>query len=724
MAVSFGMLGILLMLDVCFIVNFFFVRALRRRTDHAVAKQHVDHTEESEKPQFQLFSRNQQDFAFAWIFGTVRLDPLKVKTFPGWRPLPFRIGILTTCMFVILGTVLLSPEVITSHMTGVSGGSLNANMCVAEDKEEGLDELRSQLLDMTHLEEARRQHRAMVDFHAALVNDTALYGIEPFDCPSKGRVSGKKSDWDQPGPFFPGYCGEALEAAIEAAKERQCTQEVCDCPTLPDTTVFKIAGLADKKFCGEVCISVPYPCPGHTTDQEAEIQDYRYEQYKTAEKQRSRIPYSFPTSVSEDVQSTAMETAEKILRQVDIASYIYIGYSCLAMFFPTPLVLFRMPHWVTLKQFLFGVQKPFFIVSVVAVWWGLEYFENLWLSPDIRLFLNNVRVGDPCFVNTGYLVERQEVLNQVCQDLIPLEPQWNASALTANDVLTEISHFVQDCGCDYPNKHLSNWTANFGSSNLKSIGFNQSFRTCSEGYCFSPSPWPDMDYLGNSTICFNQTEARKLVLEAPHQTETDWHNLLIASGFLATLVVKIAVANFGLSLLSLADPFVICNGQFLCMPHDFGMEVRDHGQRERLDIMTNEALKSDVLYKWFESKHWALFYIGLSKSIFWGFLVHLSLFNLLTSVYDELDPEASLSQTIDNRDMNVLTGCMSLAAFVFLVGIYCIWQLRIPPRSRMEDVLERKRSERQDETGNDTALADEESDLRDDCISPPMFRHQ
>ena len=62
-------------------------------------------------------------------------------------------------------------------------------------------------------------------------------------------------------------------------------------------------------------------------------------------------------------------------------------------------------------------------------------------------------------------------------------------------------------------------------------------------------PDDSMEFFGNSTICTNGTQARKLVLESAPDSHMDWWDLWVASGFLAILVVKFAVANYGLALM-------------------------------------------------------------------------------------------------------------------------------------------------------------------------------
>lgn len=498
MPVSLGMLSILLMLDICFIVNYFMVRAFRKWTDRVAqreAQAAAEAAELEEKKQssdiitnhmngfVEMFNdafKGNQDFAFAWVFGTVKLDPLRVKRFPGWKPIPFNLGIWTTCIFVSLATIVLSPDLVTEQL-GVSTATLDADLCVSDSYSAGVDELREKLRHMTNIENARLQYQLMLDLHGALVNDTSLYGVPPYQCPSTDEVSGYKEDWTSGQPFFPAYCEDALEAAIEAAQSRECIQEVCDCPAMPDSPLFEITGLAGQKYCGEVCIGVPYPCPQHTADEEEVLDDYRAHQFQFAEARRVNLTNSFPTSIPENIASPATQTAEKIMFQVEVASYLYIGYQCLSLFFPSPLILFRMPVWTGIKRLLFGVQKPYFICFVVAVWWGLEYFRGIWLSPDIRLFVNNLRAGDPCFVDVDYLLERQMVLNDICAEIMPMAPEFRSSALTVFDVIREVQLFVDSCSCPFPKEHVSQITQAF-LSNATEIGFDVPIDLCDDGY--------------------------------------------------------------------------------------------------------------------------------------------------------------------------------------------------------------------------------------------------
>lgn len=124
-----------------------------------------------------------------------------------------------------------------------------------------------------------------------------------------------------------------------------------------------------------------------------------------------------------------------------------------------------------------GLHSPFLCFQA---WWGVEYFRGIWYSPDIRLFVNNLRSGDPCFVDADYLLDRQWVLNGVCEELVPMVPQFRSSAITVVDTLREVMHFDEDCSCPFPNQYMSGIQKAF-LENASSIGFDLPIDVCGGG---------------------------------------------------------------------------------------------------------------------------------------------------------------------------------------------------------------------------------------------------
>ena len=102
MAVSFEMLGILLMLDVCFLVNFFGIWALWKWIDtvgklEQTAKENEEDNDLSQQENHSSRdTKSLEDVILAWCLGTVGLEPLRVQRFQNWNPLPGQIGIWTT----------------------------------------------------------------------------------------------------------------------------------------------------------------------------------------------------------------------------------------------------------------------------------------------------------------------------------------------------------------------------------------------------------------------------------------------------------------------------------------------------------------------------------------------------------------------------------------------------------------------------------------------------
>lgn len=156
----------------------------------------------------------------------------------------------------------------------------------------------------------------------------------------------------------------------------------------------------------------------------------------------------------------------------------------------------------------------------------------------------------------------------------------------------------------------------------------------------------------------------------------------MASGFLATLVVKFAVANYGLSLMALADPFAVCAGEFLWVPTDLGMEIKtEQGAIETFKFLEafderGRALPTEMLEKWFNSKRRALVHIALSRTVLWGFLVHLCMFNLFVTVQEEIGDVTSIGMILRHRDTVVVSVCLGFTCLVVVFGCKAIRALQ------------------------------------------------
>jgi hypothetical protein len=183
-------------------------------------------------------------------------------------------------------------------------------------------------------------------------------------------------------------------------------------------------------------------CPKHSLDEEQELKDTnRQIQLRTAKEEREREfeGISFPIDLPEELLRAGAKRQRKISSCFKWTWLrIYVAYSNLSLVFPVSLVLVRPPEEF-IRIYLYGAHKRItFILFVVCVWWGVEYFQMVRLSPEIRLYLRNLRY--PCFLDGDYVFTRQKIVNHICKDLVPMEGAWQRSIVTIQDVFVEASH--------------------------------------------------------------------------------------------------------------------------------------------------------------------------------------------------------------------------------------------------------------------------------------------
>lgn len=234
-AMSYAILGILFMLDICFLTNYYVNLALRRFTDVMSAND----PPMQEKPIVGGgggIAGFLEKFLFGCILGKVKPMPLSIQRFPEWKPISHRLGVVFTSILVLISLALMSPQYFQGFIKADLGSvTLSGDFCKGSDVDAGLLKLEELVDNLTNYKQATLQHAHMMLFHEALVNDTTLYGTTGYECPGE---NGKKSAWTDltkkpastNGPFFPGYCAAAQQFAIDASKNLKCDNEKCACP--------------------------------------------------------------------------------------------------------------------------------------------------------------------------------------------------------------------------------------------------------------------------------------------------------------------------------------------------------------------------------------------------------------------------------------------------------------------------------------------------------------
>lgn len=126
-------------------------------------------------------------------------------------------------------------------------------------------------------------------------------------------------------------------------------------------------------------------------------------------------------------------------------------------------------------------------------------------------------------------------------------------------------------------------------------------------------PQLNTPFFGNTSICTNATYTREKYMSPPEAT-ANFFDVWVKTGLFAMILVKISVANFGVSLLRFADPFSLCNGKYECPPERYSLD----GNTETL-----KKLKED--------KEIILLSLGGRAAVFWGLVTNLSLINICIS---------------------------------------------------------------------------------------------
>ena len=476
-------IGVLVMVNVLFISNYYFINKLRTIVDkrsfeientflkkierrvtknrfvqafQGLRKGHTNaptsHDNNDETRCLDMES------VYGFLIGRHRMEPCVDKEFPGWRPIPYKLGIISTSVALLLATFLLSDDVPTGRLA-VSSEKESSGFCATDNVDDKIQAFKAHIRqNVTNYDAGKRQMEEVLKFSDALRKDTTLYGLDKYPCAR--YIDDELRDFNDTvltesidyytkalyentagiaianGPFFPGYC----EAAREHILLNGCGEkEKKECGELRDP-VF------NAKW-DEVCVSITasVPCPAswegdyQNVDQEGETPDLG------------------SNANLEDLdqldQSSAM-LVDRILNQIDIAGSLYSIYLCIALFFPTPIVLFRPSLVVRAKQQLFGAGKLTFMATVLALYYGYIYLIPLLDSPEVSIYLKNL-MTDPCFLDGKFIASRTAVVKDMCTNLINMENQWGVASVQINQLITHVNIFWENCGCPFPVEYLS-----------------------------------------------------------------------------------------------------------------------------------------------------------------------------------------------------------------------------------------------------------------------------
>lgn len=492
------------------------------------------------------------------------------------------------------------------------------------------------MASVANLKTARKQYNWTERFYQALATDTSLYGTYGYQCETVNGVSGSKysTNWtNSDESFFPGYCSARKRAEISFAKSATCTRRQCECAKIFRIPVCWIAKL---------CLDIGDPCPEYTGDLETELYDYETESdelYVAEVQNEANANQTALPSISTTISTAAAKTIGKILYQVNVASTAYVIYNLIALFFPAPLQMFRLPYTFYIKSYLFGIHKPTFILFVVALWWGFEYFKPFWNNPEIQLYMKMLRIGDPCLFDADFIDAKVDVVDAICQELMAMKAQFTTSTLEINRLAAGVGFFFNSCNCSFPNQNLIRFQTPeyIFKAQANELGFVREM----DGLCEPPTcnriflPAKDNPFLGETSMCSDANLARQYLLTATGDgVSTNWWQLLLSTGFLSKLLISVVVTNFCIRLYRLADPLSSCGGRYEWPPEYLFRERDEHTGTEL--VISPSGMPSSTGAKLRQRKTISLSVISFKWAVFWGALTHLCLLNLaLAPIEDE-----------------------------------------------------------------------------------------
>mmetsp|Transcript_6658 Transcript_6658/g.7660 ORF Transcript_6658/g.7660 Transcript_6658/m.7660 type:complete len:350 (-) Transcript_6658:184-1233(-) len=276
---------------------------------------------------------------------------------------------------------------------------------------------------------------------------------------------------------------------------------------------------------------------------------------------------------------------------------------------------------------------------------------------------------DPCFLDSDFIRQRSDIVNGICTDLVSMENEWGLAKIQIDEVKAEVDSFNSSCGCHFPNKSLYAAFGEMPLGDAETIGFDNEWIVTTDDELSVPiwSPSLNSTFLGNETVCVDRDYARNEILVA-EETDISFWEAWIMSGLLANLLIKIAVTNFGVNLLKLADPFCTCGGTYECPPLVMTSDGDGNYYQEIASIIVDDAVKKD--------KASALHIIATRNTLIWGFITNSCLLSLLVVAASNLDVflriDYILFASIMIISLLVPFGCFYLANFVNRIAVYQI----------------------------------------------------
>ena len=208
-------ISLMIMVNVLFTSNFLFVRKLRTIVDgkssvldvlkRTVGDSRIVQTFQGFFLKFNLAASvddevkkkgKLREIVYAACLGRHRMAPSTAKTFPNWQPIPFKLGIISSALVLLISTIVLSDNVLTGKLAISTQGEQTSGYCATDDFDEKIrafeDHIRGENVANYYM--AKQQFQTTSKFNETLYTPMIMDWLDKCDAEFKEKETARIND--------------------------------------------------------------------------------------------------------------------------------------------------------------------------------------------------------------------------------------------------------------------------------------------------------------------------------------------------------------------------------------------------------------------------------------------------------------------------------------------------------------------------------------------------
>lgn len=303
---------------------------------------------------------------------------------------------------------------------------------------------------------------------------------------------------------------ETIQQAIDEANDRQCQEEKCKWG-------YNLLGTDIN------CIDVSVACGLADSLGRSRA----WQEYQVFQAQKAANPNITVEDYELTISDRSQQVIKRLLRQVDIASNLYLLYVIVGLIISAPLFVYKPSFRSRFLGRALTINKPLWVLIVVVIW---STYDALWavLKDTDWAFWWTTFTADPCFVDADFTSKRIQAISDTCNEIAQLGASFVNTTFGIQDV--SATAFVYRA-CDKAAPEL-------------------------EDFVLTAEEWENATYVGKCNVTdLNDKTA------VPHDSDPDLVNALFASGLIAQLMIKFFVIQFIFHLMAFLEPLCTNSGQ-------------------------------------------------------------------------------------------------------------------------------------------------------------------